>query len=450
MTQANSSAEPHFRTYILVWLGQLVSLLGSGMTYFAIGIWVYLETGSATSFAFISVMASLPGILISPFAGAIADRYDRRKLMIIADTVAALSTLSIAVLFVNESLQLWHIYLAAIVGSSANAFQYPAYSSATTQLVPKKHLGRASGMAQAADAASVIIAPVLAGILVPRIGMAGIFALDFISFTVAVSIVLLVRFPPVPRSETSKTASTNIWQEVVLGWRYIREREGLFKTIAYFTGLNFAFAFANILLTPMVLAFANTEAVGAIQSLIGVGLLGGSLLMSIWGGPKQKIAICFLFGFIQALGMMIASVRPDIALISFGVAFIAFFGPIVNTSMRVLLQTKIAPDMQGRAFAFIRMFAQAAIPIAQLLAGPLADQIFEPLMAEGGALAPVFGPLIGTGPGRGMALIFLVCGFITLLMTLLAMSSARVRRLQTELPDHVPAEAPAGAVMEGA
>ena len=433
------------RTFLVVWFGQLVSLVGSGLTNFALGVWVYQRTGSATEFALISVFSVLPAILLSPLAGAIVDRRDRRMLMIQSDTVAGLSTVAIALLLFAGRLEIWHIYISAAISSGASAFQYPAYAASTTLLVPKKHLGRAAGMARIAEALSLIVAPALAGVLIGIIQLEGIILIDFVTFLFAVGTLFVVRFPAVPRSSASAGERRTMRGDVLFGLRYLLDRPGLLWLSLYFTSLNFMFAFANVLLTPLVLSFSSAEGLGAIVSALGGGLLLGSLVMSAWGGPKRRILGAYAFGFGQALMLTLAGWRSDVLVLSVAMFVLAFGAPLADGSVNALRQAKIAPDVQGRVFAFSRMLAMAAIPVAYLLAGPLADNVFEPLMRPDGPLASSLGRLIGTGAGRGIGLIFIVAGLLSLLATLAAIAYPRVRNVQQELPDHAPEEASAGA-----
>ncbi|MGH2416294.1 MAG: MFS transporter, partial [Microcystaceae cyanobacterium] len=183
------------RVFIVIWLGQLVSLVGSGLTNFALGVWVYQQTGSATQFALISLFATLPTVVFSPVAGALVDRWNHRWAMILSDTGTSLMTLAIAILLAFGRLEIWHIYLANTISSTFNAFQLPAYSAATTLLVPRQHLGRASGMIQLCQAAARLVSPILAGILLVTIQLQGIILLDFVTFLVALATLMSVRFP---------------------------------------------------------------------------------------------------------------------------------------------------------------------------------------------------------------------------------------------------------------
>lgn len=445
-----TAQEPsRLRTFILIWFGQLVSLIGSGLTNFALGVWVFERTGSATEFALISVFAILPGILIAPVAGVLVDRYDRRLTMIISDTVAGLSTVAIALLLFSGHLEIWHIYLSALISSTASSFQYPAYAASTTLLVPKKHLGRAAGMTRAADAISLIVSPALAGVLLGIIGLEGIMLIDFVTFLFAVGTLALVVFPQVPRSPGTAATRPSLRSDIVFGLRYLVARPGLLWLSLYFTAINALWAFCNVLLTPMVLTFSNAEGLGTIVSALGGGLLLGSIVMSAWGGPKRRIHGAYFFGVGQGVMLIVASLRPDVTLIALAMFFLAFGGPIIDGSISALRQAKIAPDVQGRVFSFSRMLGWSAIPVAYLLAGPLADNIAEPLMRPDGRLAGSIGALIGTGDGRGIGLIFFVAGVLSLVATVAAVLHPRVRNVEHELPDYStdePAAAPAEAL----
>src|SRR5437660_5158258 len=209
------------RTFILIWSGQLVSLLGSGLTSFGLGVWVYQRTGSATKFALIALFSSLPGIIAAPFAGAISDRWDRRRMLITCDLGAGLSTLVIALLLYVGRLEVWHIYIIVAVKSFFSISQGPAYAAATTLLVPKRHLGRASGMVQFSEAVGQIAAPILAVILIATIQLWGVIFVDFATFLFAVLVLLSTQIPRVPTALRQGVARRSLVHDVVYGWSYI-------------------------------------------------------------------------------------------------------------------------------------------------------------------------------------------------------------------------------------
>lgn len=435
------NAQPNgMRTFLLVWFGQMISMIGSSLTSFGLGVWVYVRTGSATEFALIAVAAILPGIVIAPFAGAVADRYDRRKVMIVSDFCAALSTVVVAVLLVNNNLQIWHIYLTAIVSSSASAFQNPAYTASISQLVAKTHYSRAAGLVAGAEAASQIIAPALAGVLIGFIGLHGIIAVDFATFLFAVSVLLVVRFPAYTNSESE--TKTSIWQEARYGWRYMLERRGLLALMLFFAFINLTLSLVNQLLTPMVLSFSSPEGLGLIVSASGVGMMLGSAAMAVWGTPRRRILVVYGAGLLQSFTMILMGWRESIALLAMARFMALVISPLVNGSAQVLLQRKVPTDMQGRVFSATRMLARASIPLAYLLSGPLADRVFQPMLAQNGALARSVGQIIGTGDGRGIALMYIVFGLVTLVGTLTAFLYKPMRNIERELPDVTPDDPP--------
>ena len=312
-------------------------MIGTGLTSFALGIWVYQQTGSVSAFAFISVFALLPGILFAPIAGAVADRFDRRKIMISADMLAAASTIMVASLLFTQSLQIWHIYLAASIAAIANAFQQPAYLAAVTQLTPKRYYGRANGIVQLGGAAGMLFAPLLGGVLTGIIGLHGVVAIDFTTFLFAVTVTLLVRFP----NTLFKKREEPFLKEVTGGWRYIIKRHGLTAIIVFTTGINYLFAMMEVLVTPLVLSFGNPAMLGSVLAANGLGLLGGSVLMSLWGGAKRRtegiIFSVMLFGFsVLIIGMGSSPVFPAIGL--FGVGFSI---ALINAHWLSIVQTKV-------------------------------------------------------------------------------------------------------------
>jgi DHA3 family macrolide efflux protein-like MFS transporter len=227
------------RVFIIIWLGQLVSLVGSGLTSFALGLWVYQHTGSVTQFALIGLFTMLPSVALSPLAGALADRWDRRWVMILSDTGAGLSTLMMALLFFAGRIKVWHIYLAAGASAAFAAFQWPAYSAATTLLVSKENLGRANGMVQFGRAASEILAPVLAGVLVLTIQVRGVLLIDFATFLFAITTLLMVRFPRPEITAAGQASKGSLWREAAYGWTYIAARPGLLGLLIFFAAVNF-------------------------------------------------------------------------------------------------------------------------------------------------------------------------------------------------------------------
>ncbi len=422
-------------TFILVWLGQVVSLIGSGLTGFTLGIWVYQTTGSATQFSLIYLCTELPAILVAPVGGAIADRWDRRWLMILSDTGSGLSTLAIALILWLGHLEIWHIYLAMAVSSTCQGFQWPAYYATPTLLVAKKHFGRANGMIQLGKAAGQLFSPVLAGILVSKIQVSGVILIDFATFSWALLTLLVVRFPKHHKSNENQETKTRLGQEISSGWNYLLECPGLLMMLMFFVVTNFTIGLAQVLITPMVLGFTNAEILGRILSLGGSGWLFGAILMSVWGGPKKKVYGVFGFELLLGFSILVAGLRPSSLLITIA-AFSFFFSvPIIIGCTNAIRQVKVVPEMQGRVFAICGAIAWSSFPLAYLVAGPLADYLFQPLLMGEGLLTNNIGRLIGVGAGRGIGLLFVLVGIFIILATIVAYQYPPIRLVEDELPD---------------
>lgn len=424
------------RTFYIIWFGQLISTLGSGLTGFALSVYVYEQTRSTTAFAITILMFTLPGVFFSPIAGALVDRFPRRWMMILSDSGAGLTTLAVLLLILGGRLEIWHIYVITFFASLFNTFQWPAQSAATTMLVPQEQLGRAGGMVQIGDAISQLIAPGVAGALFVTSGMQSIILIDFITFIFAVGTLLIVRIPEPVRSAEEQAARRSIMRNIRFGLDYIRQRPGLFYLLMYFAAINFFFSMVNPLFVPMILELGTPADAGLVGSVIGAGMLVGTLVMSAWGGPKRRVYGVLGSGIWMSATLILMGAQPSVNLIAI-VGFVMMLAlPIMGASSQALWQSKTDPDVQGRVFSVRRMLAQFTVPIAILLSGPLTDRVFRPLMEVGGALENTFiGQTIGVGPGRGVALFFVVVGILQILATFVALSNRRLRRVDLEIPN---------------
>ena len=424
------------KVFFAVWSGQFVSLVGTALTHFALSIWVYQETGSATKLSFVLLASQLPQILFTPIAGALVDRWDRRWAMIIADAGAGVGTMAIAFLLFTDNLELWHLYLALGVSGIFQSFQWPAYGAATTLLVSKEQYGRASGMIQMAEAVGQVIAPAIAGAALAFGGLETVIFIDVVSFLVAVMTLLFVRFPKPEESEAGSSARGSLLAEAKFGWTYIKERPGLLALLAYFSSVNLVFGFVGVLIFPLILGFADEVAMGNAFTAAGMGMVAGSIVMSAWGGPKRRVYGVLGGDLILGFALVLWGIRPSLVPIIIGGVVAFFVIPIANGSSQALWQAKVEPDVQGRVFATRRVLAQIAGPVAMIMSGPLADSVFEPLMQEDGPLADSIGRIIGVGPGRGIALLFIILGGMSIVFTLIAFLYPRLRNLEDEIPDY--------------
>lgn len=425
------------RIFFLAWFGQLVSLLGSGLTSFALGVWVYQRTGSAMQLGLVYLFTFLPGIIISPLAGALIDRMDRRLVLILSDCGSALSVLFVALMFATNQLEPWHIYLATGVSSLFNTLQWPAFAASVALLVPKQHLGRANGMMQLGPALGQIVAPFLAGLLIALIRVEGVILVDFATFLFAIVMLLLVRFPR-PEITTEGAASKgSLRHEVAYSWNYIVARRGLLSLLIFFALINFSVGFIDVLITPLVLSFANVTELGLILSIGGSGMVIGSILMSLWGGPQRRIYGVLGFSLLLGAAMFIGGLRPSVPLIACAAFMFLFSSTFINGCSQAIWQSKVAPDLQGRVLAMEQMFSMATLPLAYLIAGPLADNLFKPLLTDQGPLRGSIGQLIGTGPGRGIGLLFSVLGLVIVLTVVAGYLYRPLREVDYELTDAI-------------
>jgi MFS transporter, DHA3 family, macrolide efflux protein len=429
------------RAFTLIWIGQVVSLLGTAMSQFALTLWAWELTGSATALALVGLFSFAPVVLVSPIAGALVDRWDRKTML--SDLMAGLATVVIFLLNASGNLQIWHLYIAGAFAGIFQSFQFPAYSAAISTMLNKEQYARASGMMGLAESASGILAPPIAGALFVFIGLRGLLLIDIITFVFAISMLLLVFIPaPVVTEEGEKSRSGGFWREVSYGFTYIFQRPSLLGLQLVFFFINLTATFSFIVLAPMILSrtaeAGNGEIIlGTVQSFAGIGGVVGSLLLSVWGGPKRRVHGVLLGMFASSLlGMFPLGFGLVPIFWMIGSFFSSFFIPILNGSNQAIWQAKVAPDIQGRVFSVRRLIAQITAPVAMLLAGPLADQVFEPAMMPGGSLSDVFGKLVGTGPGAGMALMFLISGVLGIIVSLGAYAFPAVRYAEDILPDH--------------
>ncbi|MEG4227998.1 MFS transporter [Microcoleus sp. N9_B2] len=412
--------------FIQLWLGQTASMIGSAMSAFALTIWIWESTSQATALALLMFFTQLPRILLAPVAGILVDRWNRKFLMAIGDAVSALLTIAILLLYISHNLQIWHIYVAAAINGVFDQIQQLAYSAAIATMMPEKHYSRASSLSFLANYGASIIAPTLAGILYSVIGPGGIFTIDLATFTIAIATLVCVKIPqpaiaPALRSNiasNSQPTRHHFWQELSFGFRYIVQRPSLLALLVLVSLFWFAHDIGAALYSPMILARTgnNTRILGTILSAAGAGGVLGASIVSIWGGPKRRIRGFLLgmagaglskivFGFGQALSIWIPA------------QFCSSFNfPILGSSNEAIWLAKVAPEVQGRVFATRAVIVQLASAIGLLIAGPLADRVFEPAMQPGGFLAAIFGPIIGTGAGAGMALLYAISALGLLLV----------------------------------
>jgi len=393
------------RTLTLIWFGQLVSTIGSYMTEFALILWAWEVTGSATALAMVGFFSQLPRIPITLVAGLIVDRFNRRHLMMLGDSVAALSTVGIGLLFLTESLQIWHLYLAASVNGGFGQIQGLAYRASISSMVPPHHLTRANSMNSAVHYGSAIFGPALAGVLYPLMGLMGILLIDLATFGVAIATLLSVRIPqPAPQPTTE--LETRL-AKLTFGFREVWRQPSLRSLLLISTAFWFFHDLGGAIYDPMILARTDGSAqvLAGTASAAGIGGVTGAVLLSIWGGPRRRVT-GMLAGFIGAgLSKTVFGLGRSPVVWIPAQFFSSLNFPLLGSSENALWMNSITAEKQGRVFAANSLVLQGVSAIAALIAGPLAEGIFEPWLTSPDQI-PVLSLLLGSDPGAGIALLY--------------------------------------------
>jgi MFS family permease len=304
--------------------------------------------------------------------------------------------------------------------------------------VPKEQYGRANGFVQLGEALTQIAGPALAGFFYVTIKLGNMALIDFATYIFAVTLMILfVRIPRPQQTEDGIKAKGSMWQEMRFGWDYIMERKGLLSLLIFFLAINFFGGIMGPLITPLILDNWKADTLGYLSTVMGVGMLAGTLVMSAWGGGKRKIYTLLGASLVSAIFLTAVGLRISILLIAVcGFGFM-FTMPLLNASSQAIWQSKVAPDVQGRVFAVRRTIAWSTGLIAPLLAAPLADYVFKPGMAQGGALASFLGPIVGVGANHGVGVLISLLGILTGVVSVIAFFVRPIRNVEIDLPDQV-------------
>ncbi len=423
------------RLFTFIWFGQFFSILGTGMSQFALSIWAWQKTGEATALALVSLFTFGPSVIMYPIAGALIDRWNRKLVMMLSDIAAGIATIAVFILLSSGRLEVWHLYITGAFTGVFQAFHFPAYSASISLMVHKKEYARTSGMLSLANSVSNILAPATAGVFIGLIGVSGVLTLDIVTFIVAVGILLVVVIPQPPK----QVKAMSILSDVAFGFRYIYQRSGLFSLVLFWFISNIVTNIAFTVFTPMIMLRSGNDTVvmGAVQASLGVGGVVGGLLLSVWGGPKRRVdGILLGTAANMLLGFMLQGVGRT-PLIWMSAAFLTMlFIPTSNGSSHAIWQSKVPPELQGRVFGARVLIAQLSTPIAMTVAGPLVDKVMTPAMTPGGALADTFGWLVGTGPGAGVGLLYVFLSVIGATIALCGYSIRALRDVEKDIPDH--------------
>ncbi|WP_250125270.1 MFS transporter [Chroococcidiopsis sp. CCMEE 29] len=425
------------RTFTIIWIGQVASLLGSNMTSFAMIIWAWQLTEEATPLSLLAFFTEIPVLIASAFAGVFIDRWNRKLMMMIGDTVAGLSNVAILILFLTNHLEIWHLYLTGAINGLFGYIQGLAFSTSQSLIVPKQHYVRVGAMISLKTFGSGVLAPALAGVLYYIIGLSGILVIDLVTFIIAVGTLAVVQIPQPKQSAASLTSDRLHWQQLTFGFRYLFQRPSLVALQIFALSYIF-FDNASAVVVPMILARSdnNTAVLGSVEGAVGLGGLVGAVSLGIWGGPARRIhgllvgrALVFGNEMMLGLGRM-----PPVWI---GANFSAgLFKPLANSCESAIWLSKVEPDVQGRVFAASSFLEGIISPLGLLIAGPLADYVFEPAMMPGGILAGILGGIFDTSTGSGMALQFTLFSFLVVLICLVSYAFPTLRDVEDILPDH--------------
>ncbi|MFE7190560.1 amino acid adenylation domain-containing protein [Kitasatospora sp. NPDC057541] len=438
-TEAASAAartvRPTMRRFLGVAAGQQISMIGSALTEFALPVWIYLTTGSLAQFGLLAACGLVPGILTAPLAGALVDRGDRRRIMLYGDVAAGLTQAVMLLLYLTDSLEVWHAYVLIAVLSTALTFQRLAWNSAVPQLVPKRFLGRANGVVQMAFGLAQFLVPLFAVGLLSALGLGGILVMDVASYVIATGVTLAVRFPDVmaAKRRESVTAEIRAGFRRALGSRHFR------AMLLFFAVLNIFLSPLFLLTTPLVLSFAPLAAAGWVSVAAGLGAVLSGLTLLVWGGPRRLRLRGVLFATLGlATACLVTGLRPSVWPVALGAFGMAYGLGLVNGVYATIVQTKVPLRFHGRVIAVNTMVAWSTLPVGFALVAPLGPRLVQPLIDEDGALAGTVGRLIGTGEGRGIGLLYLLFGLAMALLVAVCLAVPALRHFDRDVPDAEP------------
>lgn len=419
-----------FSRFLIVWAGQLISSIGSGLTAFSLGVYAYQRTHTATSFALITLCSFLPSILLRPLGGVLADRFDRRRMMALGDLGSAAGLVLIWLIMVTGHIELWQIYLGVTISSVFVALQSPAYKASVTDLLTEEQFSRGSGLVQLASSSQYLLSPLIAGLLLGITDIKTILALDIATFVIAVFAVLFIKknLPEVRQEHENQ----HFLKDLAEGWNTLTANRGVLFLIVIISIVTFYIGLLQTLLGPMVLSFADAKTLGAALSVSATGMLLSSLAIGVCN-ITRKYADMLLAGLgFAGLFFALMGLTTNIYII-IAAGFLFFCAlPFINTSADVLIRKNIANDKQGRVWGIIGVLSQLGYVAAYSVAGFLADHVFNPLLNQGGFLAATVGRIIGTGRGRGIGLLLIISGLFVMVLAGITSGIRSIRALEVE------------------
>lgn len=405
-----------FHKFLLLWMGDFVSAIGSGLTSFGLGVYIFQQTGKTSLMALVTLLGFLPSILLSIPAGVLADRYDRRLLMVIGDSCSASGLLFILFCMRNGDAEIWKICVGVAISSIFASLLEPAYRATITDLLPPSEYSKASGLMQVVGSAKYLVSPVLAGFLLTIFDVRLLLVVDICTFFVTVGAALVVR-KGIPRKAAEERESFSAQMRDGLG--AVTEKKGIFLLVVMGSMITFCIGFLQTLSSPMVLTFESSATLGTLMSVIASGMLLSSILLGSVSVKKGYVRMLCLSLFGAGIFMAIFGLRANIWLIGIGGFLFFAMLPFANTSLDFLIRTSIPNELQGRAWGFIGFLSQLGYVAAYAISGLLADYVFTPMLMPDGLLSGTVGKVFGTGEGRGIGFLIFLAGVLLCITAIL-------------------------------
>jgi MFS family permease len=421
------------REFLILWGSQTVSLLGTTMTNYAVIIWVYGQNGSALQLALMSVFTLIPSILFGFIAGAISDKWDKKRIMLIADLVAAMGSAAVLALYSADALEIWHLYVINFLLSFMNAFQNPASYVATGLLVSQKHYTRASGMQSISGAAANIIAPALGGALLALAGFGMVLIIDLATFAVAFFTLLFAVKIPKIQSDAAEEAKESLLKTCASGLTYLKRHTTLLKFILFFSFIGFISKFSWGMIAPLTLGRTGNNQIiyGIGQTAAGIGVLSAGLLISFVKPAKRRIKTIFIScGLSFLLGELLLSLTHSLPYWIFAVFASNFPLAFLNANKTSVMRTYIPVELQGRVYAAQGTIDSITGILGYLAAGFLADRVLEPFMSVASPVQSALSRLFGSGAGSGVALMFFAVGVTGAVSSYLMLRNTAYKELE--------------------
>lgn len=417
-------------TYYVLVATQTLSWIGSQTSSLAVGIAVFRMTGQATPIALIGVAWALPRIVLGGLGGALADRFDRRSLMLAANLGYAVTSGLLLLAFASGAFRLWQLYALTVASSVFGVVEAPALQASVAMLVPDRDRDRANAIQELSYPSAVVVAAAFAGLLYAAVGVAGAILVNMATFALAIAVLAVIRIPMPAASAEGRAAGGGLWRQSFGGFRYLAGQPALLTLAIYISLIGAAAGgFFWALMTPYLLDRVHvTTAFGFVYGIGFSGAIAGALAMAAWGGTRPRIHTVMVSTLLAGVGMALAGAARTPITLAAALFLLTFVIPFANAAISSIFQGKVAPDLQGRVFAAMGQFSALLAPLVSLTAGPLADRVFEPAVARPGWRAVAWA--VGGAPGAGIGLMYVIAGLWILGLTIAVYASPAVRRVE--------------------